>query len=91
MKKPTYYTLLLTALLVATTSYTQTQLPQGGKPKGFTLPASKKIQLPNGFRAALVPYGNIPKVSIQVVVKTGQVHEGPNEIWLARYTGKLIE
>ncbi|ULQ51031.1 M16 family metallopeptidase [Flavihumibacter fluvii] len=91
MRKITHYTLLLLALAFITQSIAQTKLPPAGKPRDFTLPSSKKIQLPNGFRAALVPYGNIPKVSIQVVVKTGQVHEGPNEIWLARYTGKLME
>ncbi len=91
MKTVFNYTLLVAVMLAAATGFAQTQMPPGGKPKDFSLPASKKMQLSNGFRAALVPYGNIPKVSIQIVVKTGQVHEGPNEIWLARYTGKLME
>lgn len=91
MRKQINIIVLLLATAGFLNSQAQTIMPAPGKPKDFTLPASKKLQLPNGFRAALVPYGNIPKVSIQVVIKTGQVHEGANEKWLARYTGKLIE
>ncbi|ULQ54939.1 insulinase family protein [Flavihumibacter rivuli] len=78
-------------LLSATTAEAQTQLPAAGKPKDFVLPASKKIELPNGLKLTMVPYGNIPKVTVRVVVKTGLVHEAKGETWLARYMGKLME
>jgi len=28
---------------------------------------------------------------VQLIIKTGNVHEGPNEVWLADLTGKLME
>ncbi|GAO41627.1 M16 family metallopeptidase [Flavihumibacter petaseus] len=69
----------------------QTKLPAPGKPKDFNLPAVKKWQLDNGLKASVVPYGSIPKVYIEIVVKTGMVHEPQDARWLARFTGKLME
>ncbi|MBZ5858432.1 M16 family metallopeptidase [Flavihumibacter profundi] len=91
MKQIICYIIAVTSLLTGVNCFGQTQLPAPGKPREFTLPTHKKFQLPNGFRATLVPYGIIPKVSVEVVVKTGAVHEGANEKWLARFTGKLME
>lgn len=65
--------------------------PAGGQPKDFVLPAKKSDQLANGLRSTLVQYGAIPKVTINIVVKTGNVHEGPNEVWLADLTGELMK
>ena len=45
--------------------------PQGGAPKNFSLPAKEVITLDNGLSVVLVPYGSLPKATIQVVVKTG--------------------
>src|SRR5690606_5747877 len=36
-------------------------------------------------------YGAIPKVQVSVIIKTGNIHEGPNEIWLADLTGSLMQ
>ena len=36
-------------------------------------------------------YGNIPKTDISLIIKTGNVHEGPNEVWLADLTGQLLK
>jgi len=65
--------------------------PAGGQPKDFVLPAKKADQLKNGLRSTLVQYGSIPKVSINIIVKTGNVHEAANEVWLADLTGNLMQ
>ena len=65
--------------------------PSGGKPKDFVLPQKKQDQLANGMKSTLVQYGAIPKVTINVIVKTGNIHEGPNEVWLADLTGNLMQ
>lgn len=91
MKKLLRNTLAFIMVAASTQIKAQNQLPAPGKPKDFTLPTSQKFQLPNGFKATLVPYGNIPKVTIEVVVKTGAIHEAANEKWLARFTGKMME
>lgn len=65
--------------------------PVGGTPKDFKLPAKKTIKLPNGFSSSLVPYGMVPKVSVNLIVKTGNIHEDANEVWLADLTGELMK
>ena len=64
--------------------------PEGGEPRDFQLPEKDLKKLPNGLSATLVQYGTIPKVNISVIVKTGNIHEGPDEIWLADLTANLM-
>ena len=64
--------------------------PEGGKPKDFNLPPKKAKALPNGLGAVLVQYGETPKVTVSAIVKTGNLHEGPQEIWLADLTGNML-
>ncbi len=64
--------------------------PEGGTPKDFQLPAKKIAKLSNGLTTTLVQYGAIPKVNINIVIKTGNIHEGPNEVWLGDLTGALM-
>src|SRR5690554_4315422 len=64
--------------------------PEGGTPQDFTVPAKNSRKLDNGLTATLVQYGTIPKVHINVVIKTGNIHEGPQEVWLADLTADLM-
>lgn len=64
--------------------------PPGGKPKDFTLPAKREFALPNGMQVTLVPFGTVPKATISLAVRVGNVNEGPNETWLADVTGDLM-
>jgi zinc protease len=65
--------------------------PAGGEAKDFKLSAKKEKTYPNGLKSTLVQYGSIPKVNISLIIKTGNVHEGPNEVWLADLTGLLLK
>jgi len=38
-----------------------------------------------------VQYGVIPKVDVNIIVKTGNIHEGPDQVWLADLTGNLMQ
>lgn len=80
---------LLTFFCLPTFAQKQTP-PEGGTPRDFQLPAKKLNTLPNGLKSTLVEYGAIPKVNISVIIKTGNIHEGPNEVWLADLTGNLM-
>src|SRR6187455_555483 len=64
--------------------------PPGGKPKDFVLPAKKVSQLKNGLKSTMVQYGSVPKVTVNLIIKTGNVNEGPNEVWLADLTGDMM-
>ena len=75
----------------AVTAQTQKQTPPaGGTPRNFTLPAKQEFTLPNGLQATLVPYGEIPKVTISLVVQAGNVHEQDNQNGLADIVGQLM-
>jgi len=65
--------------------------PPGGTPKDFTVPQAQTFTLDNGLEATLVPYGATPKVYVQLVVRTGNIDEGPDEVWLADLTGDLMQ
>ena len=65
-------------------SFAQKQMPpEGGTPKDFMLPEKKEVTLKNGLRSSLVQYGALPKVNVSLLIKTGNVHEAANEVWLA--------
>ncbi|WP_088341267.1 M16 family metallopeptidase [Robiginitalea sediminis] len=65
--------------------------PQGGTPKNFTLPEKEVVQLDNGLQLVMVPYGSIPKASIQISIKTGNINEGEDQVWLSDLMADLME
>ncbi|HLK96982.1 MAG TPA: insulinase family protein, partial [Hymenobacter sp.] len=64
--------------------------PAGGKAKDFKLSAKKVQTVTNGLKTVVVPYGELPKVTVSLIVKTGAAHEGPNQTWLADLTGRML-
>jgi predicted Zn-dependent peptidase len=65
--------------------------PAGGPPKPFTVPAHETYELPNGMNVTLVPYGNLPKVTLSLVVRTGNLNEPAGMPGLADLAGKLMK
>lgn len=65
--------------------------PEGGTPKDFKLPEKEVIMLYNGLKLIMIPYGAIPKATINVSVKTGNIHEQANEVWLPDLLGDLMQ
>jgi zinc protease len=64
--------------------------PPGGTAKDFKLSEKKNQTYANGLKSTMVHYGNTPKVSINLIVKTGNVHESTDQVWLADLTGRLL-
>lgn len=89
----TYATYILVIVFCAAqVAFAQKETPPaGGKPKNFVLPAKTGTTLTNGLKTTLVKYGEVPKVSIQVIVKTGNIHEGPDEDWLGDLTALMMK
>ncbi len=50
--------------------------PTPGPTPPFELPTTTTYTLPNGLRVTLVPYGEIPKADVALVVRLGNVDEG---------------
>jgi zinc protease len=91
MKKNFNYILAFFLVAMTQASIAQKQTPPaGGKAKDFKL-SEKSIQsYSNGLKSTLVHYGNLPKATINLIIKTGNVHEGKDQVWLADLTGRML-
>ncbi|XLS27709.1 M16 family metallopeptidase [Flavobacteriaceae bacterium M23B6Z8] len=67
------------------------QPPLGGEPKDFKIPAKEIQTFDNGLKLVMVPYGSIPKATIHVSVKTGNIHETEDQVWLSDLMADLME
>ncbi len=65
--------------------------PKPGDPKDFSVPEVKTFKLDNGMKVTLVPLGTIPKAAVSLVIRSGNLNEAENEIWLADFTGMLMK
>jgi zinc protease len=91
MKKNIFTILCLVFGFIVNTNAQKQTPPAGGTPKDFKLPEKQGNTLTNGLRSTLVHYGALPKVDVQLIIKTGNVHEGANEVWLSDLTGLLMK
>ena len=64
--------------------------PAAGTPKDFVLPEARRFTLDNGLPVTMVPFGQVPKVTIRLVVQAANVHEAKDEVWLADLTGSMM-
>src|SRR3954454_15032349 len=65
----------------------QQKPPEAGTPRDLVLPAARRFTLANGLPVTMVPFGQVPKVAIRLVVAAGNVYESKDEVWLAGPTG----
>jgi len=63
--------------------------PKGGTPKNFTLPEKDTFELPNGLRVTLVQIGSVPKATVRIVIRSGNLNEG-DQTWLADLSGDFL-
>jgi len=68
----------------------QQAAPPPGPPRPFQLPTPVTVSLPNGIEATFVDFGVVPKVTIAIAVRTGNLNEG-NQTWLADLSGDLLK
>lgn len=78
------------ALLAGMQQAAQQKPPATGAPKDFVLPAAKRFTLANGLPVTMVPFGQVPKAAIRLVVAAGNLYENKDEVWLADLTGNLM-
>ncbi len=92
MSKNNAFAVLAAAILFSAPAIAQKQVPpEGGKPKEFRLPKKESFKLPNGMGVTLVPYGTVPKASVEIAVRMGNLNEGPDEVWLADLLGDMMK
>jgi predicted Zn-dependent peptidase len=64
--------------------------PAPGTPKDFVIPAPKRFTLANGMPVTMVPFGQVPKVTVRLVIDAANVHETKDRVWLADLTGNML-
>ncbi|WP_417362029.1 M16 family metallopeptidase [Galbibacter sp.] len=83
---------IVTLTFMWTLSAQEKQLPpEGGEPRAFNLPEKQVVHLDNGMELVMVPYGAIPKATISIQVKTGNINENENQVWLSDLLADLME
>ena len=91
-RTPKFVLVVIGSIFCVASAFAQKQTPPpGGPPKPFTLPAHETYALGNGMKVTLVPYGNIPKVTLSVVLRTGNINEPKQELGVADITGELLK
>ena len=90
MRKTLIALSLLAALSLPAVAQKQTP-PEGGPPKAFHVPTPQTYTLPNGMKVTMLKYGSVPKVSIQAVMRVGNLNEPADQVWLADFTGNLMK
>jgi predicted Zn-dependent peptidase len=63
--------------------------PPGGTPKDFTLPAKVTFGLDNGMQATMVSFGALPKATISVVVRVGNLNDG-DQTWISDLSADFL-
>lgn len=64
--------------------------PPLGTPKDFKLPQRREFTLDNGLQVTLVPFGKVPKASVRLVVRSGNIDEKSDQVWLSNVTGEMM-
>ena len=63
--------------------------PPGSTPKDFVLPSKDVFGLENGLQATLIPFGSVPKATVSIIIRSGNLNEG-DQTWLADLSGDFF-
>ncbi|WP_282087005.1 M16 family metallopeptidase [Aquimarina algiphila] len=82
---------LLTVTITFSQEKEKEKPPIGSAPKNFVLPKKETITLENGLKLVMIPYGAIPKATIAVSIKSGNIHEKKDQVWLSDLMADLLK
>lgn len=88
--KPFLVLALLSTTLSAQDSVKRETPPAPGPAKNFRVPPRRTFTLPNGLQVTLVPFGRVPKVAIEMELRTGIIDQGPNDVSLASVVSDML-
>jgi predicted Zn-dependent peptidase len=91
MTKQILTLVLATTLAITAAAAGKSTEPPAGPPRDFKLPQQRTVTLDNGLVARLVPFGNIPKVTLGIFIRAGNLNEQADEVWLADLTGAYLK
>ena len=64
-------------------------MPKAGAPKPFAVPAAVTYRLANGMQVTLIPFGKVPKATINLRIYAGPLNEG-DRTGLATLTAQML-
>ncbi len=91
MKKTIIYIAAFLFLFAPVAAQEKETPPEGGTPKNFNLPEKEVVTFDNGLKLVMIPYGSIPKASIRFSIKTGNINETAEQVWLSDLLADLLE
>ena len=65
--------------------------PLPGTPRDFVIAPRRSFTMPNGMQVSMVPFGTVPKVFVRLGIRTGNIDELANEVWLADLTADMMQ
>jgi len=80
--------LLLFSVAFAQDAEKQTP-PPGSTPKDFTLPAKDSFGLDNGLKGTLIAFGSVPKATITLIVRSGNLNDG-DQTWISDLSSDFL-
>ncbi|TMQ08301.1 MAG: insulinase family protein [Deltaproteobacteria bacterium] len=81
----------LAALLVAAAAHADKQAPPPpAPPRPFALPQHQDVALDNGARITTVPYGAVPKATIELFIRGGASEDSAQQVWLSELMGTSL-
>ena len=60
-------------------------------PASVPRPEPRDFTLDNGLAVTLIPFGDLPKITVRLVFRAGNVDEADGQTWLADLTGQLLQ
>jgi predicted Zn-dependent peptidase len=81
---------LAAASLAAQQPVQKEQPPAPGTPKDFRVPPRRTFSLPNGMQVTMVRFGRVPKVAVELEVRTGMIDQGPDDVGLAAVMADML-
>jgi zinc protease len=76
--------------LAALSSVAREQPPAPGPAHKFVIAPPQTLELENGLKTTFIPFGKVPKVAIEIVVRSGEL-DGGNQTWLPDLAGALMK
>jgi len=58
---------------------------------GFALPGLNTTSLPNGMKVTAFPHGDLPLVRVTLIIRTGAIDEGPDQVWLSKLMADMMQ
>jgi zinc protease len=84
-------TFFTVAFFAGITSAQKQAPPPGGQPKPFSVPAHQSYVLSNGMKVTLIPYGNIPKVTLDLSIQSGNIDDPQDLSGLSDILSQLLK